>query len=256
MIEPGKPLLEDMNEWKEKVVWPDINSWDWKGQRKTSELFLQANRELAITPWIFSGFFERMITLLDFENALIALIDEEQKNAVHEFLDQLADLYIALVDKYVEYFPEIDGFTIHDDWGSQRAPFFSLDTAMEMLVPHMKRVADYLHSKGLVYDMHSCGKVEQLVPAMIAIGVDSWSGQSMNDNAMLCRKYGKDILIGVNTPEITSDMSREKIRELAKEYVDAFGSSGNLGMISLESKIQSPEFVEYVYRFSREKAMK
>lgn len=33
MVEPGSPLLSDMNEWKEKVVWPDIDSGIGKGRR-------------------------------------------------------------------------------------------------------------------------------------------------------------------------------------------------------------------------------
>ena len=33
MVEPGNPLMTDMNEWEEKVVWPDIDSWDWPDRR-------------------------------------------------------------------------------------------------------------------------------------------------------------------------------------------------------------------------------
>ena len=40
----------------------------------------------------------------------------------------------------------------HDDWGSQRAPFFSLDTCREMLVPYMKRVVESCHKRGILFD--------------------------------------------------------------------------------------------------------
>lgn len=252
MVEPGKPLIEDMNDWKGKIVWPDVNSWDWEGQREISKEFV-INKELAIVPTIMNGYFERMISLMDFENAAMALIDEEQEDAVTEFLDKIADLYCQIIDKYLQYFPEIDGFTIHDDWGSQRAPFFSLDTAMRILVPPMKKVADHIHASGRFYDMHCCGQVEALIPAMIAVGVDSWSGQPMNDKAMLYHKYGKDILIGVDTPDITQDMSREEISKIAKDYVDEFMVLGAPGMIGFNSQIQNPAFFEDVYRFSRAK---
>ena len=49
MVEPGEPLLEDMNEWEEKIVWPDVDSWDWEGQRKISEELVK-NEELALVP--------------------------------------------------------------------------------------------------------------------------------------------------------------------------------------------------------------
>lgn len=252
MVEPGEPLLDDMNEWEEKIVWPDVDSWDWEGQRKISENLVK-NEELALVPTIMNGYFERLISMLDFENAAVALIDESQQDAVHAFLDKLADLYIKIIDKYLEYFPEIDGFCIHDDWGSQRAPFFSLDTVMEMLVPPMKKVAAHIHSKGRFYDMHCCGQVEALIPAMIAIGVDSWSGQPMNDKAKLYHQYGKDILIGVDTREIPADMPEEEVKQIAREFADEFFVPGAPGMVGFNSPIQNPLFFTYVYQYSREK---
>lgn len=252
MVEPGHPMLNSIDEWKAKLEWPDINSWDWGKQFELSKDFTN-NPELALVPTIMSGYFERLISLLDFEGAAIAMIDEEQKDSVHEFLDKVADLYCRIIDKYIEFF-HIDGICIHDDWGSQRSPFFSLGTAMEMLVPHIRKVSDHAHSKGLFYDMHCCGQVEKLVPAMIAAGVDSWTGQDMNDKATLYHQYGKEIMIGVDTPEITADMEPQKISELAKLYVDEFFRPGAPAMIGFNSQIQNPLFFEEVYRHSRKKA--
>ena len=49
-----------------------------------------------------NGMFERLISFMDFEGALVALIDDEQKKAVHELFDKLADLYIAMIQKYID----------------------------------------------------------------------------------------------------------------------------------------------------------
>lgn len=251
MVEPGNPMLEDMNDWEEKLVWPDVDSWDWEGQKAISEQYVKKS-ELALIPTIMNGYFERLISLMDFEGAAMALIDEDQEEAIHKFLDKVADLYCKIIDKYVEYF-DIDGVCIHDDWGSQRAPFFSLDTAMEMLVPHIRKVTDHVHAKGLIYDMHCCGHVEALIPAMIAAGVDSWSGQPMNDKAKLYHEYGKDIMIGVDTPVIPADMPNEEVEALAKAYVDEFIQPGAIAMIGFGSQIQNPYFFEAAYKASREK---
>lgn len=251
MVEPGHPMLTDMNDWKEKLVWPDLESWDWAGQAELSKEYVKPG-ELVLAPTIMNGYFERMISLMDFEGAAMALIDEEQQDAVHEFLDKMADFYCGLIDKYIEYF-DIKGVTVHDDWGSQRAPFFSCDTAMEMLVPHIRKVSDHVHAKGLFYDMHCCGQVEKLIPAMIAAGVDSWSGQIMNDKAMLYHKYGKEILIGVDTPEIPADMSKEEIDKIVKDYVDEFLQPDAPAMVGFNSTILNPYFFEAIYRYSREK---
>lgn len=251
MVEPGHPVLSDMNEWKEKIQWPDIDTWDWEGQLALSRDYIK-NPELALAPTILTGYFERMISLMDFEGAAMAMIDEEQQEAVHGFLDRLADLYCGLIDKFVEYF-HIDGICIHDDWGSQRSPFFSLETVRSMLVPHIRKVTLHAHGKGLFYDMHCCGQVEALIPAMVEAGVDSWSGQEMNDKAKLYHLYGRELMIGVDTPVIPEDMPREEVDRLAREYVEEFVNPGAPAMIGFASQIHHPYFIEALYRYSREK---
>ena len=86
-----------------------------------------------------NGFgFERLISFMGFEAAAMALVDEEQQDALKELFDRLSDLYCRIIDKCCEAY-DIDGFIIHDDWGTQRAPFFSFDTGRELLVPYMKK---------------------------------------------------------------------------------------------------------------------
>lgn len=253
MVDPGDILIEDMNDWEEKVTWPDIDSWDWEAQRKLSEKYV-TNSELPLVSTILNGYFERLISMMGFEGAAMALIDDDQKEVIHSFFDKLADLYIRLIDKMIAYFPETVGITIHDDWGSQRAPFFSLNTVMEMLVPPMKRVADHIHSTGRFYDMHCCGQVESLIPGMVAIGVDCWCGQPMNDQAMLFHKYGKDIMIGINTEPIPADMPEEVLKQRAKMFAEEFMEPGAIGMFGFNTDVQNPAFYEYLYRYSRARA--
>jgi hypothetical protein len=42
---------------------------------------------------------------MDFEGAILAMIDEDQKDAVNAFFEKLTDLYIKLYDKMMTYFP-------------------------------------------------------------------------------------------------------------------------------------------------------
>ena len=62
----------------------------------------------------------------------------------------------------------IDHLFFHDDWGTQLAPFFSLDTCREMLVP-----------------------------AMVEANMDAWCGQPMCDKFALWDNYGDKIAIGI-----------------------------------------------------------
>jgi uroporphyrinogen-III decarboxylase len=173
--------------------------------------------------WFQTGFYERLISFMDFEGAIMALVDEDQHDAVHDFFDRLADLYIRIFDKYIAWFPAIDGFYFHDDWGSQKETFFSPAIVEEMIVPYMKRVTDFLHSKGKFCELHSCGQNLKQVPNMIKAGWDAWFPQLMNDTHKIYELFGDKIIVGVAPdpfdPETTPE---EKQRELAREYAGKF----------------------------------
>lgn len=219
MVKPGAPLLEDASEWREKVVFPAIESWDWEGCRARNDAFLHTERVTVM--WFFTGLYERLISFMDFEGAVMALIDEDQKQHVHDLFDKLCDLYIQIIDKYKEYF-DLDVLYFHDDWGAQRAPFFSLDTCREMLVPYLRRIVDFCHKNHIVFEFHSCGKNEMLVPAMVEAGVDVWAGQPINDKALLYEEYGKDIVLGVDIdfPENPTD---EQAEEAVRAFLEKYG---------------------------------
>ena len=248
MVKPGKPFLSDANEWEEKLVWPDIDSWDWEASAKNIHL----SDEVFNSAWIMNGWYERLISFMDFDNAVLALIDEDQQDAVKALFDKLSDLYIKMIDKHIEYFPNLNGFTIHDDWGAQKDTFFSPATAREMIVPAMKKVTDYIHSKGLNADLHSCGMLEKQLPNIIEAGWDSWTPQAMNDTHMLYEKYGDKILLGVIPAPLGENASEEEQRAAARAFVEKFSEPGKSCAISLYGAAAlTPTFREELYKQSR-----
>jgi hypothetical protein len=247
MVRPGKPFLNDANEWYDKVVWPDIDSWDWEGQAKVNEGHLKADTFNMCS--MLNGWFERLISFMDFEGAIMAMVDDDQKDAVKDFFDKLTDLYIRIYDKLMTYFPGIDGFNVHDDWGSQKETFFSPAVAEEMLVPYMRRLTDFLHAKGKYCDFHCCGQNLKQVPNMIKCGWDSWSGQPMNDTAKAYELYGDQILIGVY-PELAPDASEEEQRKAAKAYAEKYCNSNKPSILNGGFFLPQP-FREELYKQSR-----
>ncbi|NLV50788.1 MAG: methyltransferase [Clostridiales bacterium] len=251
MVRPGKPYLSDANEWYEKIVWPDIDKWDWEGAAKANESYLSDTKFNVC--WFLNGWYERLISFMEFENAAFALIDDDQKQAVKDLFDKLSDLYIRIFDKYLTYFPKIDGFCIHDDWGSQKETFFSPATAEEMIVPYMKRVTDYLHERGKFCDLHSCGQALKQIPNFIKAGWDSWSGQAMNDTHKIYELYGDKILLGV-LPEMfdPAKLSEEEQRAKAREYADKFCRPDKPSIFGFYgSPVLTPAYREELYKQSR-----
>lgn len=248
MVQPGAPILNDVNDWPEIIKFPDIDALDWEDCAKVNAAFNGDGRSLSVT--FQNGMYERLISFMDFENAILALIDEDQQDAIHALFDKLADMYIHMISKYLECF-QLDGVIFHDDWGSQRAPFFSLNTCMEMIVPHIKKIVDFCHSKGLWFQQHSCGKNEMLVPAMIAEGVDMWCPQPINDVKMLVEQYGDKIMIGVTPPEVPADASAADIEAAAKAFVAEYAPTFQEKPILVSEFRCSPELKKEIYKQSR-----
>ncbi len=251
MVRPGKPFIEDANEIESKVKWPDIEAWDWEGCAKANSEYL--SRDVYINCWFLNGWYERLISFMEFENAAVAMIDEEQKDAVKNFFDKLSDLYIRIFDKYLTYFPQIDGFCIHDDWGSQKETFFSPEVIEEMVVPYMRRVTDYLHSKGKCCELHSCGQILKQVPNIIAAGWDAWAPQAMNDTHKIYELYGDKLLVGVlPEPFDTEKTTEEEQREAARKYADKFCNPKKPSLYNLYGSMYlTPAFSEELYKRSR-----
>lgn len=220
-VRPGSPRVTDITRWEDQITMPDLNTLNWEGCAKSNAEYLKDDRlrELGIQ----CGFWERLMSLMDVENAAITMIDEDQQEGVHRLFDRLADLYIDFIGRMKDCC-DIDAVELHDDWGHQQGPFFSLQTVREMIVPHMRRVTDYCHSRGLFFELHSCGKNELLVPAMIEAGADLWCGQSaINDLSALAHQYQhSQIAFGVPYPQLPDSAGEAATRAAAKAWVEEF----------------------------------
>ena len=224
MVRPGRPKVPDITRWEDYVTPPDPDEWDWAGCRERYEKVRDPDR----AQWLMSAscLFERLIAVMDFENAAMALIDEEEKEATHRFFRAVTDSrkkYYAQIKRWFD--PYVVNF--NDDWGSQRAEFFSVATAREMLVPYVKELGEAVHAMGMRFDLHCCGFVEHFVPLFIEEGFDSWGGQQLNDKAKLKRMYGDQMVFthGLYLPENASDA---EIEEAAARFMADIGEDNRL----------------------------
>lgn len=249
MVKQGLMLFDDANDWKEKVVFPNIDEWDWQGcADRNRGIYFDTDR---VTEYVqFTGMFERLISFMTMQNALVALMDEDQQDAVKELFDKLADFYDDLIDHLHRYF-HIDMFQFHDDWGSQRGPLIGPDTLREMVAPYVKRVVDSCHRRGIIFDFHSCGKNQDLVPIMIECGMDQWGGQAINDFDYIYETYGDKIAIGITPYDCRTERNPEKARELAKKFAADYCPDFNQKPFFAVMRRAIPEYREELYRQSR-----
>ncbi len=244
----GQPRFEDVNDWKDAISMPDVDSWDWE----QDAIDHKADPSFAMEMTFVNGFwFERLISLMDFVNAAMALVDDEQEDAIHELFEATTDLACRIVDKACQYWPGVDIITLHDDWGSQREPFFSDRIARELFLPHMKHLVDHIHSKGRFCALHSCGNVASRVPVFIDAGIDSWQLQANANNVhKVYEELGDKIILQVGAPafDLKDD---EAAVQAARKYVDTYCLKGKPTMLLGKEAMASPAFCDELYSYSR-----
>ena len=215
------PILDEVSEWKEKMVFPNLDEIDWEGIAKKNADYL--NTDLGIEFTVFTGYFERLISLLSFEEAAMELIMEDYEDDIHELFTALTDFYIDFAQRFRKYF-NADWCIIHDDWGTQRSAMFSPEVHKKMIVPHLTRFVTECHKVGLLVEMHSCGFIEDLIPNLISTGIDSWAGQGICDKRKLINLYGDQFKFEVITnPDPKKPLkSKEEAIEFADNIFDEF----------------------------------
>lgn len=248
MVRPGNPRLKDICDWR-TLDWPDVDAWDWEGCSAKYNAVIDHSRMLR--PYIQCGLFERMIDLLEFEGALLALIDEPEETSA--FLEKLADYNIDLIDHYNKYF-DIDAICFLDDWSSQKAPFFSVDMAREILFPPLKRIVAHCKDLGLLFTWHSCGNGAAFIPLMIEAGIDGWQLQTnaVDLDAAIKAAQGKVIL---ETSEVFAlDATDKEITDTIHAFMEKYGSTRTTTVCFCDEYYMTSDLMrETAYTESRQK---
>ena len=165
---------------------------------------------------------------MGFENALVALIEDPE--SCREFAEAMTDFKIAIFDRLMEIYP-YELIIYQDDVGCENGPIMSLDAYKEIFKAPLKRLIDHVHSKGIYFGYHSCGKMEAFMDDWLELGIDYVNPvQTCNDQLEFARKYGDKLVIegGINNQDITDvfEPNEEALRQEIRRAVDVFGPYG------------------------------
>ncbi|MDR0350822.1 MAG: hypothetical protein LBH64_04640, partial [Coriobacteriales bacterium] len=168
-VDTSKPrILDSIEDWESKLVWPDIEAIDWEAAAR-EDLPEGKDPSKILVAFLVSGPFERLHDLLGFEEALISTITAPEECGA--FFSRLCDMKIELIRKLKRYY-DIDAVHFQDDWGTQKDLFFQPDFWHKWIRPHIKRVIDAAHDEGLLFDMHSCGRIDLIIDEIMELGPD------------------------------------------------------------------------------------
>jgi uroporphyrinogen decarboxylase len=134
-----------------------------------SSLVGSENKYVVIT--IFLLIIDRLFGLRGFENTLTDLYLDRQK--IENLADRIVDFHISTMNTIASMFPgRIHAMNFADDWGTERQAYVPVELWDEFFKPKYKKIFDSCKQNGWDIWMHSCGRINKIIPSLIDIGLD------------------------------------------------------------------------------------
>lgn len=225
------PVCDDICKWREQVVFPDMDAWDWEKAAEIDHVAEVDREHKMLYTSSLNGLFERMHTLLGFENALCSMLTDPEE--VEAFLDAMVEFKCAQLTKIRDYYrPDVLNF--HDDYGTQRGLFFSPDIWRDMFKPRLKKIVDHCHGLGMIFELHSCGLIEDIIPDICEIGADCLQCMDINDVKKMKEITGDQMAYGVSpnfqryaAGMAVGTMGEKELRKEIHEEIMTLSEGGN-----------------------------
>lgn len=224
---PGTHLMdsETIVDWKKIVTIPDPSAYDW-ASCAAFELTMGNPKEQAIEYGCGTGPFERLVALMGFEEALMALALEPQ--ACYDLMDAVTNFKIECIP-YIKKHYHAEIFTHYDDIATQQCTFMDPKIYRQYIKPLHKRLCDAARSYDMIPIQHTCGKADALIEDFIETGAAAWTSvQPTNDIEGILKAYGKHIVIsgGYDTTGRPgqADVTPSEVDDEVKRCMETYGS--------------------------------
>jgi len=219
--------------------------FDNKCYYENLKIEVKENKNKFLLVWV-DGIFERSGFLRGFENLLIDF--HNHSSFVEELFSKQLECNLIQVENICKY--KIDGIFISDDIAYQEGLIMRPKIWRKFIKPKMGKLVSLIHNKGKYAFYHSDGKIDEIVPDLVDIGMDAINPvqSEVMDYKRLKREYGKNIsfygglshqkvLAFGETKDVINEI-REKIEILSKNggYIAGTGLTPPPG-IPLENLI-------------------
>lgn len=223
----SKFAFDDIADWEKYVKIPDISHIPFK-DIASKELESIDREQQLLTYYHPCGLWERVVTFIGFENALISLL--EDPDSWHDLLEVLTRYKIEIAKNIIDaYHPDV--YVDFSDVATANSLFMSKQTYRDVIKPHQAEFIRYITGRGVIFEQHCCGRCEELMDDFVDMGARLWhSAQPMNDIAAIEQKY-----LGKLTVEGGWDSSglpgmihatNEDVREETRRCLREYGHSG------------------------------
>ena len=168
-------------------------------------------------------------------------------------LEQVAELHRRFGDR-------VHGIFLTDDWGSQQAAFVGIPMFRQFFQARYTELFRAIHGCGWDVILHSCGKINALVPSLVEAGVDVLNMQQPRTNGLV--EFGDEWAgkvafltttdIQKTLPALDAAAVRAEAKELVQHWstprggliVFNYGAGESIGVSTATTETMFQAFVE------------
>ena len=195
--------------------------------------FFDSLKELAETTdkyllvGIYGSHFEKAYFSRGIENFMADMAAAPQ--VAHDLMRRIVDRNMVMLENILTA-DEIDGVLLGSDWGTQRGLLMSPDVWDDMIRPGEQREYDLVHAFGKDVWVHSCGKIDPLIPRLVEMGLDVLNPVQPEcmDLETLKRDFGDKLAFygGITTQTVLPFGTPDEVRTEARRVRDLMGAGG------------------------------
>lgn len=183
---------------------------------------LEAARDRYVVVTCHFNLIERLHMLRGFAAAMEGFYAEPEAN--RRILDWILEFKLAQLEELRRRFGDrVDGIFLSDDWGTQQGPMVGMPVFDELFAPRYAALFRAIHDAGWHVILHSCGRINALVPRLIDLGVDVLNMQQPRAYGLV--EFGEEFrgkICFLTTVDIQTTLPRgreEEVREEARLLV-------------------------------------
>ena len=173
-----------------------------------------------------SGLLDRLITLLDMPQAMLALVGEPEASRV--ILERIADYHVGIARSYLA--AGAAAGWLADDYAGNAGPYIRPALWQRLILPGLARVIAVYRAAGAPVFFHTCGQAEAFVGPLLDAGVSVFNLQSdVCDLAALKARYGRRIAFYCGIPSgLMLAGTPDEVRQAARAAIATLGREGGL----------------------------
>ena len=218
---------EDYSSWDAPTLLPYTKGYGSYEQSFSHWQYLRENYDAYLLVTIIGSHFEKAYFARGLENFLADLAGEP------EFSDRLLRMIIRKNMVMLENFlisPHIDGVLLGSDWGTQRGMLMSPEVWRERIKEGERQEYDLIHSMGKDVFVHSCGKIDPILPDLCEMGLDALNPiqPECMDIGELKRLYGGSLAYygGISTQQILPNGTPEEVARETRRVIELMSTDG------------------------------